>query len=31
MEQSVFLERVSHLPLQNPALLEHARERAKTR
>jgi uncharacterized membrane protein len=31
MEQSILLERVSHLPLeQNPALLEHAKERAES-
>jgi uncharacterized membrane protein len=31
MEQSILLERVSHLPLEsNPALLEHARKRAES-
>ena len=31
MEQSVRLERVSHLPLEpNPVLLEHAKERAES-
>ena len=31
MEQSVFLERVSHLPHEsNPALVEHARQRAES-
>ena len=30
MEQSVLVERLSQLPLHNPALLEHARERAES-
>jgi len=30
MEQSVLLERLSDLPLHNPALLEHARQRAES-
>jgi uncharacterized membrane protein len=30
MEQTVLLERLSQLPLHNPALLEHARERAES-
>ena len=31
MEQSVLLRRLSQLPVHNPALLEHARERAEKR
>ena len=31
MDQSVLLERLHELPLHNPALLEHARERAEKR
>ena len=30
MEQPVLLERLTELPLHNPALLEHARERAES-
>jgi uncharacterized membrane protein len=30
MDQSVLVERLSQLPLHNPALLEHARERAES-
>jgi uncharacterized membrane protein len=31
MDQSILLQRVSHLPLEsNPALLEHAKQRAES-
>jgi uncharacterized membrane protein len=30
MDQTVLAERLSHLPLHNPALVEHARERAES-
>jgi uncharacterized membrane protein len=30
MAQSILVDRLSQLPLQNPALLEHARERAES-